>query len=350
MRPNVALIGCGFISRLHLTALEKAGASVRWTCDLVPDLSRAAAERCGARATADWGQAVADPEVGLVVVGTCSDAHREPVLAALAAGKRVLCEKTLATDPDAAWEMTLAARRAGVPLWTNYMKRHLPAVRKAKDLLPELGEIISTHARSWQNWGGLWHSHPESGGQHTPPGGRSGQLQRYGGAALPCAGSHVLDLVHHLIGRPHRVFADAHVPAGRDYDMRVSALMQVPGRGSVLFEACAGPLGHIGMARDGWDERVEINGAFGRLTILTPTWDRGDTIGSVLVHEDARNRTAVEHRFAAEAPFDPAIAAALDGSEAQEADAGYAVDELIASLYASARTGDAITVPWRNLP
>ena len=348
MRPHVALIGCGGISRLHLTALEQARATVRWTCDLVPELAKAAAARCGAQAGGDWRPAIADPAVGLVIVGTCSNAHRDVCLAAIAAGKAVLSEKTLANDAATSWEITSAAQAAGVRLRTNYMKRYLPAVAKARELLPELGELISTHARTWQPWGDLWLRHPAEGSQHTPPGGVSGQTQRYGGAALPCAGSHILDLVHHLVGRPSRVFADENVPAGRDYDMRTSALMRVPGRGSVLFEACAHPLNHIGFNRDGWDEVVEISGVHGRLTIHTPMWDQGDRIGSLLIHEDARTRAATEHRFAPVSPFNAAVAAALDGAPDHELDAGYAVDELIAALQRSARSGNAVDVPWRN--
>lgn len=348
MHPNVALIGCGGISRLHLTALQQARATVRWTCDLVPDLAKSAAARCGAQASGDWRSAIADPAVGLVIVGTCSNAHRDVCLAAIAAGKAVLSEKTLANDAATAWEITSVAIAAGVPLRTNYMKRYLPAVIKARALLPELGELISTHARTWQPWGGRWFAHPAESGQHTLPGGVSGQVQRYGGAALPCAGSHILDLVHHLIGRPSRVFADEHIPAGRDYDLRTSALMRVPGRGSVLFEACAHPMSHLGYNRDGWDEVVEISGVHGRLTIHTPMWDQGDRIGSLLIHEDERARTATEYRFAPASPFDAAIAAALDGAADHEIDAGYAVDELIDALRRSARSGNAVDVTWRN--
>lgn len=352
MTINAAIIGCGNISRFHLSGLERAKVPVRWTCDLNPAAAEAAARRCGANTTADWRQAVDDPAVGLVVVTTITPAHRDICLAAIARGKAVVCEKTLADSAETAWEITAAAQAAGTPFWTNYMKRYLPCVEKARELLPEIGPLIATHARTWQLWGDLWTTHPAEGFCHTPPGGTSGVKRNMGGAALHCCGSHIVDLVLHLVGRPYRVFADEHIPPGRDYDLRLSALMQTRERGSVLFEACAHALPHLGMSRDGWDEHVEINGVFGRLTIYTPTWDQGDRIGSLLVHEDGRTRTRTEHRFAAVSPFDIAVGRYAAWAErgvqgGQAVTTGYEADELIACLQRSARSGLAVEPAWR---
>lgn len=352
MTLNAALIGCGNISRFHLSGLERAKVPVRWTCDLNPAAAEAAARRSGATACTDWRQAVDDPAVGLVVVTAITPAHRDICLAAIARGKAVVCEKTLAENAEVAWEITAAARAAGTPLWTNYMKRYLPCVEKARELLPAIGPIIATHARTWQLWGDLWTVHPAEGRCHTPAGGMSGVRRDMGGAALHCCGSHIVDLILHLIGRPWRVFADEHTPAGRDYDLRLSALMQTRERGSVLFEACCHALPHLGMSRDGWDEHVEINGVHGRLTIYTPTWDQGERMGSLLVHEDGATRTRSEHRFAAVSPFDIAVGHYTDWARegvqgAQPATTGYEADELIASLQRSARSGVPVEPAWR---
>lgn len=352
MTTTTAIIGCGNISRFHLSGLERAKAQVRWACDLDPAAAARAAARCGATATGDWRQAVDDPAVRLVVVTTITAAHREICLAAIARGKAVVCEKTLAENAAEAWEITAAAQAAGTPFWTNYMKRHLPCVEQARELLPAIGQLISTHARTWQLWGDLWTAHPADGFCHTPRGGTSLVKRNMGGAALHCCGSHIVDLVLHLVGRPWRVFADEHIPPGRDYDLRLSALMQTRERGCVMFEACAHAMPHLGISRDGWDERIEINGVHGRLTICTPTWDQSDRIGSLLIHEDARTRTRTEHRFAPVSPFDIAVGryvawAAAGEQGGQAVTTGYEADELIGCLQRSARSGAPVEPAWR---
>ena len=54
------------------------------------------------------------------------------------------------------------------------MKRFIPAVAKAKELMPGLERILSTHIRAYQCWGNLWEGNPEPGSfAHTPKGGQS---------------------------------------------------------------------------------------------------------------------------------------------------------------------------------
>lgn len=351
MTIPTALIGCGSISRFHIAGLAKAKAPLRWACDL--DATNAATRTAGsgAQVTTDWRQAVRDPEVRLVVVATSAAAHREVCLEAIALGKAVVCEKTLGTTPDEAWDIVQAAQRAGTPFWTSYMKRFLPAVRKAHELLPAIGPVISVHARSWQPWGDLWTTHPAEGLAHCPAGGTSGLVRNYGGAALHCAGSHVVDLILHLAGRPARVSASVYVPPGRDYDLRATALMELPSGASVTFEACAHPLKSVGIHRNGWDEKVEINGTRGRLTVYTPTWDRGEQQPSVLVHED-NEVGATEHRFAPMVAFDDAVghfvACAARGEQGPQSKlTGYEADELIAAILRAGRSHSVVEMAWK---
>ncbi len=347
-----AVIGCGNISTFHFSGLQRAGAQIKWVCDLHEAAARPWAEKFGARFTADYREILADPEVNLVNVTGIARTHKAMCLDAIAAGKAVICEKTLAENADDAFEIVKAAEDAGTIFYTSYMKRFLPAIEKAKALLPQIGRILTTHIRSHQPWGdGPWAATvaDEAGPKPTTP---SGCVASYGGGILTCGGSHTLDLALHFLGRPHRVYASAHTPENKDYDLRASALMETPENGVVLFEALNHPLTHAGFLRDGWDERIEITGAHGRLEVRTPNWNDVDTKASLLQHYDNRSGNLQEYRFDAESPFDRAMAffcenIAKGEQGAQSQWTGYEADELIAHIKKSAASGQVEDIQWR---
>jgi predicted dehydrogenase len=345
------MIGCGNISRFHFSGLEKAGAQVRWTCDL--DAGRAGdwAEKTGARCTTDYREAMADPAVDLVVVTAISAAHKTICLDAIRAGKAVICEKTLAERADDALEIVRLAEAKGTIFYTSYMKRFIPAVEKAKELLPSLGRVLTTSIRAFQPWGDLWNGVPAEGFFHTPPGGRSQVVKNYGGGILVCGGSHLLDLVNFFNGRPTRLYASMVQPQGFDYDLQAAVLFDTP-NGPVHWEALAHPLTKVGFLGDGWDEQVEITGTRGRLSIYSAKWDEVEVKASRLVHLDDTSGQATEYRYPAGSPFDRAVAFFCKNIEAGEQGSqsrltGYEVDELIAHIQKSAAEGRAVDIEWR---
>lgn len=351
MKIVAGVIGCGSIARFHFSGLEKAGARVKWVCDLVEERARPWAEKLGAEYTAEARAILKDPEVNTLVITTVSSVHKALCLEAIRAGKAVICEKTLAENADDALEIVRLAQRRKTPFYTSYMKRFIPAVEQAKELMPSLGRILSTHIRTYQCWGDLWGAAPTEGFFHTPRNGKSQVVRNYGGGVLVCGGSHILDLLNFFLGRPHRLYATMEVPKGRDYDMQAAALLETR-NGVVHYEALAHPLTRIGFLRDGWDERIEINGVNGRLEIYSAAWDQVEHKASLLVHTDNRSGQSVEHRYAPVSPFDRAVAfycrnIARGVQGAQSCLTGYEVDELIAHIKQSAATGKALDVRWR---
>jgi predicted dehydrogenase len=211
--------------------------------------------------------------------------------------------------------------------------------------------VLSSHFRVHQPWGDLWAGNPPAGFAHTPPGGSSEIVRRYGGGILVCGGSHILDLVCFLLGRPARLAASLHVPADRDYDLRACALLETP-QGPAHFEALAHPLRRIGFLRDGWEEWIQITGTEGRLDIYSPLWDDPDHKGSLLVHYDNAAGTSTEHRFPPVSPFALAVehfcAQIARGEQGpQPRRTGYDVDELIAHVRRSAESGRRLEVAYR---
>jgi predicted dehydrogenase len=104
----------------------------------------------------DWRAAVTAPEVGLIDIATPNDVHAEQSIAALEAGKHVVCEKPLAgTLADAEAMAATAADAPGMTfVWYNY--RRVPAVALAHRIVRSgaLGRIYHVRACYLQSWGG----------------------------------------------------------------------------------------------------------------------------------------------------------------------------------------------------
>ncbi len=114
-RPGAVVIGTGFGVLTHLRALRAAGFEVAALVGRDPARTADRARRSGvALGTTDLARALALPGVELVSVATPPHSHCELVLAALAAGKHVVCEKPFARDAAEGQRMLDAALRAGV--------------------------------------------------------------------------------------------------------------------------------------------------------------------------------------------------------------------------------------------
>jgi predicted dehydrogenase len=105
----------------------------------------------------DWRGLVADERLSVFDNAAANEAHMEPTLAAIAAGKHVFCEKPLARRATDALQLWTAAQGAGVKHLCCYNYRFVPAVQLARDILRDgaLGEICQGRFRYSQSWGSL---------------------------------------------------------------------------------------------------------------------------------------------------------------------------------------------------
>ncbi len=143
----------------------------------------------------DWRRLVARDDVGLVDVCTPGDTHAEIAIAALEAGKHVLCEKPLANSVAEAEAMVEAAEKAaeaGVRSMVGFTYRRVPAIALARQLVAEgrLGQLHHVRAQYLQDW------------IADPDAPLSWRLQKdkAGSGALGDIGAHIIDLTQYITG------------------------------------------------------------------------------------------------------------------------------------------------------
>ena len=157
----------------------------------------AAADRFGfGAAVTDWRELVERDDIDLIDVCTPGDTHAEIAIAALRAGKHVLCEKPLANTVAEAEEMAAAAREAaaqGVFAMCGYTYRRTPALAYARRLIEEgrLGTIRQVRGQYLQDW-----LHDEN----APMTWRLDK-SKSGSGALGDIGAHLIDTTQWLTGQ-----------------------------------------------------------------------------------------------------------------------------------------------------
>ncbi len=163
---RVGMIGYAFMGAAHSVAWRTVNrvfdlpAQARMAVIGGRDAGRveAAAARLGwAESMTDWRALIARDDIDVIDICTPGDSHAEIALAALAAGKHVLCEKPLANTVDEARTMVAAAaaaRARGVRSMVGFNYRRVPAVAYMRELVASgrLGTIRHVRAVYLQDW------------------------------------------------------------------------------------------------------------------------------------------------------------------------------------------------------
>ena len=202
---RVAMIGYAFMGAAHSQAWRTAGRffDLPYRVDMAAlggrtaDAAATAAARLGwSSVETDWRVLVGRDDIDLVDVCTPGDSHAEIAIAALEAGKHVLCEKPLANTVEEAEAMTAAASAAasrGVRSMVGFNYRRVPALALAQRLVASgrLGELRHVRAQYLQDWIAdpqfplVWRLRKEVAGS----------------GALGDIGAHVVDAAQFVTGR-----------------------------------------------------------------------------------------------------------------------------------------------------
>jgi len=203
-RLRVAMVGHGFMGAAHSqgwrTAPRFFDLGVETEMAVVvgrdPERTEAARRQYGWQtASTDWRAVVTDPDVDVVDICSPGSSHVEVAIAALRAGKHVLCEKPLANtvaEAEAMTEAAAAARADGVRSMVGFSYRRVPAIALARQLVQDgrLGTVRQVRALYLQDW------------LADAEGPMTWRLDKAlaGSGSLGDIGAHAIDLVEHVTG------------------------------------------------------------------------------------------------------------------------------------------------------
>jgi predicted dehydrogenase len=189
---NVAIFGIGFMGRVHTEALRRLGnIEVTGVAGRTAEAARRFADNLGiVNATGNYEDLLADPELDAVHICSPNALHYPMALAALQAGKHVLCEKPLASTVEEAESMIALAKEKGLANCTLYNVRSYPQVQNMRRICEagDLGEIQvvqGTYSQDWLLYDTDWNWRIESGPSRT----------------FADIGTHWCDLAEHVTGR-----------------------------------------------------------------------------------------------------------------------------------------------------
>jgi predicted dehydrogenase len=171
---RIGIVGTGWGARVQVPTFREAGLEVTAMAGFHREKTRQLASELGVRAYDDWHQVVTADDVDLVSIVTPPSEHREMALAALEAGKHVLCEKPTALNAAEARQLVAAAKQHPRQIaLIDHELRFLPSWREARARIGELGPVRyaevrysspsrGDRTRAWNWWsdanrgGGIW--------------------------------------------------------------------------------------------------------------------------------------------------------------------------------------------------
>jgi len=144
---RVGVIGCGSIARhRHLPEYaDNHRVEIHAVCDVIAKRAQETGVRYGAKVYTDYNELLANDRIQAVSVCLPNNLHAPVTIAALKAGKHVLCEKPMAVSSREAQDMIDAAKAAGKLLMIGHNQRFAPAHVRAKQLLHSgrLGAVLT---------------------------------------------------------------------------------------------------------------------------------------------------------------------------------------------------------------
>lgn len=198
---RVGVIGAGDIARMHFMAYKRLpDVALVAVADIIPERAQAAATEWEIpHWCADYHELLARADIDAVSVCTYNQAHRQPTVDALQAGKDVLVEKPMAATLDDAVAMIRAAHQTGRILHTGFWQRWQPELQAARSIV-QSGAL-----------GDLYYAQMIGGGRRRIPGGTFVDKAKAGSGAIVDIGCYDLDTFLFLTGGPKPVSVSATV-------------------------------------------------------------------------------------------------------------------------------------------
>jgi len=209
---GVGVIGFGFMGKTHTYGYrniplfyDPAPAKLRLVgvADVIPERAQQAAEMGGFEfGTTDWRDLIARDDIDVISICSPNSQHADQILAAIAAGKHIYCDKPLVVTPEdiARVEAALKDYRGVGQVALQY--HFFPATLRAKQLIDEgfIGNVIGFRGA---------YLHSGSVDAKKPMGWK--QLKSEGGGVLQDLGSHIFELLDYLIGPISEVMTETRI-------------------------------------------------------------------------------------------------------------------------------------------
>ena len=198
---RAGIIGFGFIGKVHAYGhlnlplfYDPLPFRTRIThvCTARPETAEKAREQVNAEvATTDFRAITENPDIDIVHICTPNNLHREELLSAIGQQKHIYCDKPLVVNLAEAREIEAALAGYTGTAQMTLQNRFFPATMRAKQLLDEgfIGQPLEFRAA---------YLHAGSADPSAPL--KWKLSEEAGGGVIADLGSHILDLVHYLLG------------------------------------------------------------------------------------------------------------------------------------------------------
>ena len=260
------IIGAGMIGHFHAKAITAmTGGTLHSVFDLRQEAAEKLASEYGGTAYSDMAEFLADKELEIVTVGTPSGAHLEPSLAALNAGKHVICEKPLEITLERIDQLTAAAAANGKTIAAVLNRRFHPGMDAFKKASDEGRFGTLTNASAYVKW--------YRDQAYYDSAGWRGTWALDGGGALMNQSIHTVDSLLYLAGPVKSVQANTACLAHERIEVEdiVVAIVEFESgaRGVIECSTCT-------WSKDGHPARVQLSGTEGSVFLADEAFEIWD--------------------------------------------------------------------------
>jgi UDP-N-acetyl-2-amino-2-deoxyglucuronate dehydrogenase len=339
---NIALIGCGRISKNHFESIKVLQDELRLVavCDIIPERASEAAEKYNAIAYTDYDEMLKRDDIDMIAVCTPSGMHPEHGIKAARRGWQVITEKPMAITLEAADALIKACDDNHVQLFVvkqNRLNTTMQLLKRSIDK-ERFGKIYLVQSNVfWQRpqsyydqakWRGTW---------------------EFDGGSFLNQASHYIDALYWLIGPVDYVMAETATMARK---------IETEDTGVAILKFRNGIIGTVNVTMLTFPKNYE-----GSITILG---EKGTVkVGGVAVNRiekwefdeyDDDDRLIVESNYnppnvygLGHIPYYKNVIAALNGKADPDTDgrSGRKSLEIILAIYKSAQTGKKMALPLK---
>jgi predicted dehydrogenase len=243
---RAGIIGGGMIAAVHAASIRAAGHELAGIAGRSEESTLRSAELLGTLAYGSADDLIVDPSIDVVHICSPNSSHFDYAMAAINAGKAVVCEKPLGVDISEARQLRDAALKAGVATAVPFVYRFYPAVREMQMRVSNDNPLL-IRASYLQDWLSLatttnWRVSTQEGGSSR---------------AFADIGVHVCDLVEFVTGvRISRLTARTF----RSFEKRGAVAVSTEDGATLMFDTDTGTPGTVTISQvsQGSKNRLEI--------------------------------------------------------------------------------------------